>query len=276
MNEGTEDQPVGVTGKIGTFVEGKRFQQFVTTLIVLNAITLGLETSTAVVESWGRILYGFDRFVLAIFVIEITGKLIYRKHRFFLNGWNVFDFVIVTIALMPTSGPLAVLRALRILRTLRLISVVPAMRNVIQALITAIPGLFSVGTLILLFFYVGGVLTTKLFGDSFPDWFGTLGLSMYTLFQIMTLESWSMGIVRPVMELYPYAWIFFITFILVTTFAVLNLFIGIIVDAMQTQHVAENKEETAKAHDERGAILVELTAVRQEMTEIRKQMEQRK
>jgi voltage-gated sodium channel len=269
------DAPRSLIRRIGETVEGPRFQRFVTALIVANAVTLGLETSPTVVDAIGPVLVTFDRFVLAVFVVEILGKLIYRKHRFFLNGWNVFDFIIVAIALIPASGPLAVLRALRVLRTLRLISVVPAMRNVVQALLTAIPGLFSVGTLILLIFYVGGVLATKLFGPDFDAWFGTLGRSMYSLFQIMTLESWSMGIVRPVMEQHPYAWAFFIPFILITTFAILNLFIGIIVDAMQTQHLAENKADQSKAHDERGAILTELAALRAEVAALNDKLEKR-
>ena len=180
--------------------------------------------------------------MLTVFVIEILGKLAYRNWRFFLNGWNVFDFAIVTIALIPASGPLAVLRSLRILRALRLLSVVPSMRRVVQALLSAIPGIGSVGLLILLIFYVGAVVSTKVFGAAFPEWFGSIGASMYTLFQVMTLESWSMGIVRPVMEVHPLSWIFFIPFILVTSFTVLNLFIGIIVDAMQSQHMAEQKD----------------------------------
>ena len=107
------------------------------------------------------------------------------------------------------------------------------MKRIIQAIFISIPGILSVGTIIVLIFYISSVLTTTFFGDKFYEWFGTVGNSMYTLFQIMTLESWSMGIVRPVMKEFPLAWLFFVPFILVTTFAVLNLFIGIIVDAMQ-------------------------------------------
>ncbi len=229
--------------KLGKFVEGRWFQAFVTALIIANAITLGLETVPSVMAEFGPLLRLFDKIVLTVFVFEILGKLIYRHWRFFLDGWNLFDFVIVGIALIPASGPLAVLRSLRVLRALRLLSVVPSMRRVVQALLSAIPGIGSVGLLILLIFYVGAVISTKVFGPSFPDWFGTIGESMYTLFQVMTLESWSMGIVRPVLEEFPLAWTFFIPFILVTSFTVLNLFIGIIVDAMQSQHMAEHMAE---------------------------------
>ncbi len=225
--------------KIGDFVEGTAFQNAITILIVLNAAALGLETDPEIMALMGPELILFDHFVLVVFVIEISIKLIYRRLSFFENGWNIFDFIIVGIALIPSSGPLSVLRALRIFRAMRLLSVVPSMRKVVQALFYAIPGIFSVGSIIMLIFYVCSVLTTNFFGAQFDEWFGSIGRSMYSLFQIMTLESWSMGIVRPVMEVFPLAWIFFVIFILITSFAVLNLFIGIIVDAMQQQSVAE-------------------------------------
>ncbi len=261
-----------VRQRIGQWVEDAPFQRFVTILIVLNGITLGLETSDAVMAVAGDVLLAFDATVLAVFVFEIAAKLAYRGAGFFRSGWNIFDFCIVGIALMPASGPLAVLRALRILRILRLISVVPALRRVVGALLHAVPGLLSVMAIILLLFYVGSVLATKLFGDAFGLWFGSIGASMYTLFQIMTLESWSMGIVRPVMEIYPYAWLFFIPFIIITSFAVLNLFIGIIVDAMNTIHDDEVREEAdshpapANPHNaELAEILQEVRALRAEL-----------
>ena len=177
-----------------------------------------------------------DSLILTVFTIEILIKILYRRLSFFKNGWNIFDFIIIGIALIPSSGPLSVLRTLRIFRAMRLLSVVPSMRKVTQALFVAIPGILSVGTIIILIFYVSAVLSTNFFGNEFEPWFGNIGSSMFTLFQIMTLESWSMGIVRPVMESFSWAWAFFVPFILVTSFAVLNLFIGIIVDAMQTQN----------------------------------------
>lgn len=220
--------------RIGTFIESRRIQNLITILIVSNAITLGLETSAEIRVRMGSVLEIIDFTVLTIFVLEIVLKLFAQRVEFFKNGWNVFDFIVVSIALVPAAGPLYVLRALRILRVLRLISVVPQMRRVVQALVKAIPGLLSIIALISLIFYVSAVLATNLFGSEFEEWFGSIGASMYSLFQIMTLESWSMGIVRPVMKVYPYAWVFFVPFILVTSFAVINLFIGVIVDAMQT------------------------------------------
>jgi len=254
-----------VIERAGLFVESRKVQNVITGLIVLNAITLGLETSQALKDQFGTVLAVLDRSVLAIFVAEIATKMAYRRLAFFRNGWNVFDFLVVGIALFPASGSLSVLRALRILRAFRLMSVVPQMRTVIQALFQAIPGLLSIVALITLIFYVGAVLATNLFGSDFDVWFGNIGRSMYTLFQIMTLESWSMGIVRPVMEVYPYAWAFFVPFILITSFAVINLFIGVIVDSMQSQH----RQVTAEVLAETETLETKIGSVERELQELR-------
>jgi len=251
--------------RAGLFVESRNVQNVVTGLIVLNAITLGLETSQALKDQFGTALIILDRSVLAAFVVEIATKMAFRRLNFFRNGWNVFDFLVVGIALFPASGSLSVLRALRILRAFRLMSVVPQMRTVIQALFQAIPGLLSIVALISLIFYVGAVLATNLFGSEFDTWFGNIGRSMYTLFQIMTLESWSMGIVRPVMEIYPYAWAFFVPFILITSFAVINLFIGVIVDSMQSQH----RQVTAEVLAETETLETKIGSVERELQELR-------
>ena len=226
------------------FIESRFINIFITLVILINAITLGLETSEELVSKIGNMLIYVDKIALSIFVIELLIKLFVYRLSFFKSGWNVFDFIIVTIALIPTSGPLSILRAFRIFRALRLLSMVPSMKKVIQAMFYAIPGIASVGTIIVLIFYISAVLVTNFFGNKFEDWFGSIGESMYSLFQIMTLESWSMGIVRPVIEEYPYDWAFFVPFILITTFAVLNLFIGIIVDAMQNQTIEDKNKNS--------------------------------
>jgi len=235
---------------VARWVESPRFMNFIIALILINAVTLGLETVPSIMADYGSILLTLDKIILGVFVVEILLKFYAYRLSFFKSGWNIFDLTIVVIALVPTSGPLAVLRALRILRVLRLLSVVPQMRRVINAIGYSIPGMMSVISVLLLLFYVSSVLATKLFGThpdpQMQEWFGTIGASAYTLFQIMTLESWSMGIVRPTMELFPLSWIFFVPFIIITSFAVLNLFIGIIVDAMsmaQEEPRAQAKEE---------------------------------
>lgn len=224
-------------------VESPFFVKTIIGLILLNALTLGLETDKDIVSRYGNILFMLDRTILIVFTFELALKFYTYRFSFFRSGWNIFDLAIVSLCWFPAQGAFSVLRALRILRVLRLLSVVPQMRKVIGAIGHSIPGMTSVIGVLSLIFYVAAVLATKLFG-TYPDpqiqeWFGSIGASAYTLFQIMTLESWSMGIVRPVMEIFPWAWMFFVPFIIITSFAVLNLFIGIIVDSMQSANKVE-------------------------------------
>jgi voltage-gated sodium channel len=242
-------------------------------LIVVNAVLMGLETSTSVMAQAGGFILALDRAILAVFVLELSLRIYVHRLAFFRDPWSLFDFAVVAVALVPASGPFAVLRALRVLRVLRVLTIVPSMRRVVGALLSAVPGLSSIAMVLLLVFYVFGVIATHLFGTHFPDWFGTLGRSLYTLFQVMTLESWSMGISRPVMEVVPYAWAFFITFILFATFTMLNLFIAIIVNAMQTFSEQEHQETVGAVEKVGHAIEHELHAevqsLRQEIGELR-------
>ena len=213
-------------------------------VILFNALLLGLETSTSVMSQFGEVIKVLDTVCLCIFIVELLLKLFAYRITFFKSGWNIFDFLIVVISLAPNAQIFSVLRALRIFRVLRVVSAAPRLRRVVEGFITALPGMASVFLLMAIIFYIGAVITTRLFGASFPQWFGSLGLSAYSLFQIMTLESWSMGIVRPVMEVYPFAWVFFVPFIMVTTFAVVNLIVGLIVNSMQDAHQEEENERT--------------------------------
>lgn len=260
----------GFVAKIQTLVESSNFQNFILFVIILNAITMGLQTSHSMNERFGLLLEGIDKAALVIFIIEILLKFIVYRLRFFTSGWNVFDFLVVGIAIAPNMGMLSVLRTLRTfraLRGLRILSMVPEMREVISALVTAIPGMTSIFGVMGLIFYIGAILATSLFGNAFPDWFGNLGASLYTLFQVMTLESWSMGIVRPVMEVYPWAWVFFVLFIGVTTFAVLNLFVAVLVNAMQTAHEAKQQAEIAKAQADVQELTHEMVELQQNETD---------
>lgn len=245
---------------VGDWLEQRWVRNTIIGVILFNAVILGLETSAPVMAAAGPMIITLDYICLSIFVAEIALKLFAHGLRFFRSGWNVFDFVIVGIALIPAGQGLSVLRALRILRVLRVVSVAPRLRRVVEGFITALPGMGSVFLLMALIFYIGAVMATKLFAASFPEWFGDLGNSAYTLFQIMTLESWSMGIVRPVMEAYPYAWAFFVPFIMVTTFAVVNLLVGLIVNSMQDAHSVEDNQKTDAYRDEVLARLREIEA----------------
>jgi len=273
MNKAAEDTTSNLREAIRHRIEAPKVQYSIMLLIVINAIILGLETVPVAMQNYGSILLAIDHFILGVFVIEILLRIYAHRLAFFRDPWSLFDFVVVAIALVPASGPLAVLRALRILRVLRLLTLVPSMRRVVGALLGSIPGLSSIALVLLLIYYVFAVIATKLFGEHFPQWFGSIGESLYSLFQIMTLESWSMGIVRPVMVEHPYAWIFFIIFILIATFTMLNLFIAIIVNAMQTFTEQENRERKDALDETRDHIEAdlhrELAALRSEIAELR-------
>lgn len=257
---------------IKNFIERPRTQNIILALILVNAVILGMETSPTLMAAYGPALKALDSAILAVFVVEIALRLYIHGLRFFKDPWSVFDFAVVAIALVPASGPFAVLRALRVLRVLRVLTIVPSMRRVVGGLLAAIPGLASIAMVLGLIFYVFAVISTKLFGADFPDWFGNIGRSLYTLFQIMTLESWSMGIVRPVMENFPYAWVFFIPFILIATFTMLNLFIGIIVSAMQSftdnQSGAKETPGTPLQDQTLSALYAEVQQARKELAEL--------
>ncbi len=255
--------------RLASIVNNPRFERIIIVLIVVNAITLGLETSPWWMERFGPVLIALDKMILAVFVAEIAARLVANFSGFWRDPWRIFDFAIVAVALMPATGAFSVLRAFRILRMLRLVSNIKTIRRVVTGLLAAIPGMSSIVLLLGMIFYIFAVISTKLFATAFPNWFGSIGESAYTLFQIMTLESWSMGIVRPVMEQFPYAWALFVPFIMVTSFTVLNLFIGVIVDAMQKEHAEEANADRADLHKEVEKVLAEVRSLRAELVQFR-------
>ncbi|HBW08894.1 MAG: ion transporter [Pseudomonas sp. BICA1-14] len=259
--------------RLKQLIEQPAVQRGILLLIVINAAILGMQTSPSLVASWGELLRVLDMLILGVFVVEIAARIYVHRAAFFRDPWSLFDFTVVAIALVPASGPFSVLRALRVLRVMRMVTMVPSMRRVVGALLSAIPGLGSIAMVLALVFYVSAVIATGLFGADFPEWFGNLGRSVYTLFQVMTLESWSMGIVRPLMDVFPYAWVFFIPFILIATFTMLNLFIAIIVNAMQTVTDADHEAtqatiEAAREHIE-ADLHEEVRALRGEIAELK-------
>jgi voltage-gated sodium channel len=255
----------GWRGPLARRIESPRVQNGLLALILVNAAILGLETSPAIMAEWGTVLVAADRAILAVFVAEIALRLAVWRGRFFRDPWSVFDFVVVGIALLPAAGPFAVLRALRVLRLLRLVSMAPSMRGVVSALLTALPGMASIIGLMTLVLYVSAVMATKLFGAIAPEYFGNLGATLFTLFQVMTIEGWP-DIARGVMVQSPFAWIFFVAYLLIATFMVLNLFIAVIVNAMQSR-VAEDLKGAEAAHTQ--LILDEVRALRNQLAALR-------
>jgi voltage-gated sodium channel len=256
-----------VSASLRQFIEHPKLQQWIMALIVVNAVLLGFETSANIMAQYGAWVVLADRIIIGIFLVEIGIKLWVYRLGFFKSGWNIFDLLIVGISIVPAQEQFSVLRALRILRVLRLLSAVPQMRKVVEALLQSIPGLFSIAGLLGIIFYVFAVLATKLFGTTpeLTHLFGTIGHSMYTLFQVMTLEGWSGDVVKPVMEFFPLAWLFFIPFILISSFAVLNLFLALIVDSLNHIKDDQNKKLLAEIHKTETAEQVQLLAELQKL-----------
>jgi voltage-gated sodium channel len=237
------NQP-GWRGQIERFMARQFTQRLLIALIVINAIILGIETNKDIMAVIGHELILIDHAILWIFIAEIVVLIAARGWHFFKDPWCIFDFLVVAIALVPATGSLSVLRALRVLRILRLINKIESMRRVVSALLGSLPGLGSVFGLVLIVFYVSGVIATNMYASDFPERFGTLGMSFYTLFQVMTLEGWSEEIARPIMAIYPSAWIFFLIFIFISTFIVVNLFVAVIVDSINSiKHHEQNKDK---------------------------------
>ncbi len=275
--DAAEDTP---RARLARLILSAPFQRTVIGLIVLNAITLGLETSGSIVAAHGPLLHALDQILLWVFTAEIALRIYAFRGRFFRDPWGIFDLIVVGIAWLPASGSLSVLRALRVLRVLRLISVMPSLRLVVEAMLHALPGMGSIVLLMGLIFYVFAVMATKLYGGILPERFGTLGESLFTLFQMMTLESWAEANVRPILAQQPMAWLFFVPFILLATFVVLNLFIGVIVDSIQSMRERSRSADAAaaeaaslnaqrEAHVDAELLLVEIRALRAEVAALR-------
>ena len=236
-------------------IDNSYFKNAITTLIVLNAITLGLET----VETLPPLLHlgikFFDIFVVGIFVIELLLKIYAHRLDFFRSGWNIFDFFVVGVSILPGSGPFQVMRSLRVLRVLRLLHVVPMMRRIVEALFKALPVMGAIIAVLAVLIYASAVMATSLYGRTDdPDvhaLFRDIPASAFTLFQVMTMDGWRNEVVQKVMDDgHPYAWIFFLSFIFLASFAVLNLFIALIVEALQAEQDERTEEAIEQIEDE--------------------------
>lgn len=253
----------------GRIVYSDIVQNFIIACIILNSVQLGLDTS----QWWGKIAGNFSKLLDTIFIwvfaVEIVLKLLSDKHRFFSKGWNIFDFLVVAIAFIPGNGAFSVLRVFRIFRALRLLYRIPRLRIITESLFKSIPSIGWICVLLAIWFYIVSVIATNLFGGKFPAWFGSIGESMYTFFQIMTLESWSMGIVRPVMEEFPYAWLLFLPFIIFATYTVMNLFIGIMVSSISEIQSEVQKEKSSQSEVSNKMLLNELQKMNREIKELK-------
>ena len=216
----------------------KIFKNTIVLIILINSIVLGLITSEAIYAKFGELLEFILSACVVIFTVEITLRIIAKGWRFFLNGWNIFDFLLITMALMPETGAAITFRVFRVLRALRMVSSMKKLRHIVSAILVSAPHVFWAAVLEMIIFYIFGIMGQNLFHEAFPQWFGTLGETVYTLFQVTTLESWSMGIARPVMKVYPWAWCYFVPFVMISSYIVLNVVVGVVVNA--TSDISED------------------------------------
>lgn len=249
-------------------VESRGFQNTIIAFILVNAFFLGLETVPWIREEFGWLLRGLNFLFLGVFLVEITTRIWVNGREFFRDPWSVFDLFIVGIAMIPPQGPFTVLRVMRVLRLLWLLSAIPSLRRVVAGVLKALPGMASIGVLLILLMYGAGVMGTLLFQETDPENFGHLGSSLFSLFQVMTGDSWASVIARPIIAEQPMAWIFFVAFILLSTFVVLNWFIAVAVDAFENVALSDD-EYQGQASATRQNILKEIKTLRAETTEMR-------
>ncbi len=223
----------GFRRTLGDVVDHPIVQRVVVFVLLLNALTLGLDTSPDIMAKYGDVIDRINATIPFIFVLEVGSRFIARGGKFFRETWNIFDVVIISISFLPSGSAFSALRALRVLRVLHVISLVPRMRHVVAAMIRSLPQIGSILALLIIMSYISAVIVTHLYGEFYPELFGTIGLSMLTLFQLMTLEGWAAEVVRPVMETHPFSVFLFIPYMLMTAFAILNLFTAVLVDSMQ-------------------------------------------
>nr|WP_245746063.1 ion transporter [Evansella caseinilytica] len=251
--------------KLFAVVEHRYFTRTIISLILFNAVVVGLETHEGLYSKYKDVFYKIDLALLWIFTVEIIIRILAapRLQGFFKNSWNWFDIIIVSAGhLFIGAHFVTVLRILRVLRVFRAISVIPSLRKLVDALLLTIPSLGNIMLLMSIIFYIFGVTGTMLFREVAPEYFGSLQLSLLTLFQVVTLESWASQVMRPIFDVHPWSWIYFVAFVLVGTFVIFNLFIGVIVNNVE-------KSEATDKNDEE-------TATHREVVELRKQVQELK
>lgn len=262
--------------RINALVHNQWFERFIISVIVLSGILIGIETSRSLSQTHISWIETIHAIILGIFVIEVILKLYACApdfKKYFKDGWNVFDFSIVVVALIPFTGQFAVIgRLLRLLRVARLISVLPELRLIVTTLIKTIPSMFHVVVLMLVLFYIYAVAGFNLFHETNPQYWGDLGTSMLTLFRIVTLESWTQ-IMYMDLEHYNWAWIFYVSFIVIGTFIIINLFIALVLNNLD--EVKEQKKALERSQKTEAHILNNIVLIRKQLQEIEKEMHEK-
>jgi voltage-gated sodium channel len=245
------------------------FQFFILLCIVLNAAALGIDAHYGDNNPWHAYIEQADNYFLMIFTIELALEFLAQgPKRYFRNGWNWFDVIVVGICYIATNPAISALRTLRVVRVFRLISAVPQMRRVVEALFGAMPGILATFAILAVVFYIGAVMATTLFRGE--EGFTDLGASTLTLFQLTQFDGWGDTIQR-LQPKYPYAWAFIMGFTIIGAFAVLNLFIGVIVEAVQSAP-KEIERETMEGVEEVGGKVQQVQAAQEDAATVQQRI----
>ena len=236
-----------IMGVLEKALHWKHTQRIITFVIILNAAVLGILTDRTLSVEEISLLEMIDKACLVIFTVELIAKLLVYRRSFWSEGWNIFDFVIVLSSIIFISSSVSVIRAFRIFRLLKALAEFPELQILVSSMLKAIPSMSWALLLLFIIFYIFGVFGSTMYGDTFPELFGDIGGSMFTLFQVMTFESWATAVARPIMEIYDYAWIYFLIFILLTAITLLNVMVGIVVEAVGTISAAVKERQAAEA-----------------------------
>ncbi len=255
-------------------VGAKWFERFIIALIVFNGVVVGIETMPGLTAAQHHLLLQINHVILGLFTLEVVLKLVAvapQFGRYFRDGWNLFDFSIVALSYIPATGPLATLaRLLRVLRVLRLISALPELCLIVSTLVRSIPGMANVIMLMGILFYIYAVAGFHLFHTVAPEYWGSLGTALLTLFQLVTLESWT-AVMQSAMAHYPWAWICFISFIVIGTFVVINLFIAVVINTLSDAR--GDPSDGAHVPPSKAALLRELEQTHEALARLKAQLE---
>lgn len=262
--------------KLRNYVDGEAdtpYEYFMLLVIIINTISIGIETSTTLSDNFRKLLTITDQICLFIFIAELLFKAVVYNRNFFgekridengdeyfhINRWNISDLLIVLVSSFSTLPYFAVFRTFRILRSFKIIKAirsfrivksfklvneVSSLRTIFKGLLKAIPGIIATFSFLAIFAYAYAIIGTNIFSEEFPQFFGSLGTSILTLCQVTTFDSWFSGITRPITQVYPWAWIYFVSYAFIAASVIMNVIVGIIVDSMGKERERQKEKES--------------------------------
>ncbi len=231
--------------RVHQIVSASWFERVIIAFILVNGVILGMETSPSLVAEYGTLMHFGNHLILGVFILEAALKMIAvapQVGRYFRDGWNVFDFSVIVFSLIPATGEFAMIaRLARLLRVVRLVSTIPELRLIVATLVRSIPSMLHVMTLMGMIFYIYAITGYQLFHEHDPTHWRSLGISLLTLFRVVTLEDWT-DVMYTAMEFHYLSWIYFVSFVILGTFVVVNLFIAVVInnlDEAKAERLAE-------------------------------------